>query len=247
MMGASGVMMTDAMVASAARDAAREGDIGARDWRSSQSSTNCLGLTLKPVHTFAAARKGAALALELAQADSGQGRGGVDDRGLVVYLMDRDGSVDNRGLDDLLLEDRLNGLVHMVVDMFALDNWRRGLGGDGGGFNALVFQPGTLLLQTEPDSLVTAVVDNTLLDGSNLVNVLLGKHLLGEDGLVRGVVVMLVDLDIDCRLDLAMLGLLDSLLHNGRSDLLVHRGVMVASLVPVQSSIVSMCWIESTT
>jgi hypothetical protein len=84
----------------------------------------------------------------------------------------------------------------MVVDVFALDNWRRGLGGDDGSFNALVFQPGTLLLQTEPDSLIAAVVDNTLLDGSNLVNVLLGEHLLGDDGLVGGVVVMLVDLDI---------------------------------------------------
>jgi hypothetical protein len=45
----------------------------------------------------------------------------------------------------------------------------------------------------------------------------------------------------DCRLDLAMLGLLDGLLHNGRSDLLVHRGVVMASLVPVPSSAISTC------
>ncbi len=93
--GARGVVVTDAMVASTARDTAREWDVGARHRRASQSSANSLGLTLKPVHTLAAAGKSATLALELAQADSRQGRSGVDHRSLVVNLMDRNGSVDD--------------------------------------------------------------------------------------------------------------------------------------------------------
>lgn len=43
----------------------------------------------------------------------------MEDGGVVVYLVDRDGGVDHMRLKGPLVDDRLNGLVDMVMNVLA--------------------------------------------------------------------------------------------------------------------------------
>lgn len=64
--------------------------------------------------TLLGAAQLAALPLELVHADRGQGRRGVVAGGVMVDLVDRHRGVDDFGLDHLLLDHRLDGLVDMT-------------------------------------------------------------------------------------------------------------------------------------
>jgi len=76
--------------------------------------THALGASLKIVHAPLRTTQGTALRLELVHADGRQVGSGVVAGGEMVDLMDRDGGVDDFGLDDLLLDQRLHGLVDMT-------------------------------------------------------------------------------------------------------------------------------------
>ena len=58
--------------------------------------------------------QGTALVLEIVHADGRQVGSGVVAGSEMVDLMDRDGGVDDFGLDDLLLDQRLDGLIDMT-------------------------------------------------------------------------------------------------------------------------------------
>ena len=98
---------------SAGANASGAGVAGGRRQRgTTNSSSDRLGFAFEAVNSLVAAREGATLTLIVAQADSRQRRSGMVHGLLVVNLVDRNRGVDDGRLDHLLLEDRLNRLVH---------------------------------------------------------------------------------------------------------------------------------------
>lgn len=78
--------------------------------RTSQSTTNSFWLTLEAIIALLATGKATTLLLEIGHADSRKGRCRVMLGLILMDLVDRDGGVDNRWLNSLLLDDRLDGL-----------------------------------------------------------------------------------------------------------------------------------------
>jgi len=187
-------------------------------------------LALETVVTLLTAAENTALLLEVVHADRGQRGGCMVLGGVVVNLMNGHSGVHNVGLDNLLVHDWLNGLMHVVVDVLACND--RSDGVRLLPLNALPLIPKLSLLGCETllNLLRAVVLELTVLDGNNVVVVLL-RELLGiEHRLHRGVVVILVNLLVDGGLNLLVLHTVDGLVGYGRGDLLVDGGVMVTSL-----------------
>ena len=87
------------------------GDARSASGRSSQGRAHCLGLTLEAIDSLLAAGKSTAMPLEFAHAHSRERRNGVVLGFVMMDLVDRNGRVDDRRLDDLLLKDGLDGLM----------------------------------------------------------------------------------------------------------------------------------------
>jgi hypothetical protein len=77
-------------------------------------STNVLGSTLELVEALFTASQRTTLALELFQRDGGEFRSGVVLGTIVVNLVNGNCGVDNSGLDNLLVEYGLNGLMDVL-------------------------------------------------------------------------------------------------------------------------------------
>lgn len=150
------------------------------------------------------------------------------------YMSAHDYDVDSAQQTLTLLNDRLDGLVDVVMDVLAGDD---GSGRAGLGYlalNAPVDELSGLTLEAGSDVLGAAVLEVPVLDSSELVLVLLRQDLTVEHGLHGGVVVVLVDLLVDGGLDLLVEVLVDGLVGDGGSDLLVDGGVVVAGLGPAR-------------
>lgn len=80
------------------------------------------------------------------------------------------------------------------------------------------------------DLLGLIMLEAAVLHGDNVVVVLLGKNLAVLDWLHAGVVVVLVNLLVDCGDNLLTLLTLDGLVNHSGSDLLVDGGVVMAGL-----------------
>jgi hypothetical protein len=113
------------------------------------------------------------LLLEVGHADSGKSRGPVVLSGVVVNFMDGDGGVDNFRLNDLPLNDRLNGLMNVVVDVLSSDSWGSGASLDGLALDTSVTELGSLHLDLLGDITVVAMVEFSDLDRSHVMNMLL--------------------------------------------------------------------------
>jgi hypothetical protein len=172
----------------------------------------------------------AALPLELVHADRGQGRRGVVTGGVMVDLVDRHRGVDDFGLDHLLLDHRLDGLVDMVVEMLALYGRGAALGVGGLGHDTLIVQLRSFGFQSLLSLPLVAVVKLAVLGPNHSVLVLLGQDLGVLDGLDGAVVMVLVDLLLDGSLDFFMLSGLDSLVLHRRSNTLMHGRIVMTSL-----------------
>jgi hypothetical protein len=201
------------------------------DSLTAQSSLHSFWFTLEAVDSLASAGKSSALSLELAEADRRESRSRVNDGLIVMYLVNRHSGVDDRRLNDLLLKNRLDGLMDVMVNMFAGNGRTLGLGVDRRGLYASIVELGTLFLKTTADGSIITMVDVTLLHSGHDMLVLFRKHLLVVHRLDGGVVVVLVDLTVNGGLDLIVTGSLDSLLGNGRVDDLVDGGILVTGLV----------------
>lgn len=194
------------------------------------SGADGAGLAGKGVRALLATAQGAALTGELVHGHGGEG-GDLVVLGLVVVdFVHGDGGVHDGGLDRLLLDDGLDGLVNMVVNVLAGNGGRRNLG-----VRNLSHLTGVLeLRRLGRDALLhvlrVAVLVLAVLDGSHGVRVLLGEDLLVLDGLDGGVEVVLVDLAVDNLLGLLLLLSVDALLLDGGVDALVDGGVMLAIL-----------------
>jgi len=81
------------------------------------------------------------------------------------------------------------------------------------------------------------VLELAVLDRDNVVVVRLREDLAVDDGLDGGVVVVLVHLFVDGRLHVLVLRAVDGLVGDGRGDLLVDGGVIVARLGPGRVSV----------
>lgn len=91
----------------------------------------------------------------------------------VVSLVDGDGGVDDVGLNDLLVDDGLDVLVDVVVDTLTADDRSDLLGSAslmGGG---CVLVPSGITLKCGSDIAIVAVVELLVLNGNNVVSVLL--------------------------------------------------------------------------
>jgi hypothetical protein len=74
-----------------------------------------LRASLKSVKAPLRTTQGTPLLLELVHGDGRQAGSGMVAGGVMVDLTDRDGGVNDFGLDDLLLDQRLHSLVDMTV------------------------------------------------------------------------------------------------------------------------------------
>ena len=101
-----------------------------------------------------------------------------------------------------------------------------------GTFNTSIFKLSSLLFQASLNGSRITVVMFSIFNWNNIVQVLLGQNLAVLDGLDRGVEMILMNLAIDGSLDLLMTTLLDGLLHDGRSNLLMHGRIVVTGLGP---------------
>lgn len=199
------------------------------------SSSNRARLTLKTIVTLLAAREDTALLLELVHADSGEGRGRVVLSSVVVDLVDRNSGVDDVRLNCLLVDDGLDRLVDVVVNVLTSDRGGNRLSVTLGALSTLVTELGGLGLETVGNISVVAVLNLAVLDSAKVVVVCLGKDLTVLDGLDRGVVVVLVDFLVNGSLHVLMAFSVDGLVGDGRGNLLVNSGVVVAGLGPAVS------------
>lgn len=147
---------------------------------------------------------------------------------VVMDLMDWYSGVDDVGLDSLLVNNRLNGLMDVVVDVLAANSGCGTLAVSGILDNALVLEGSLLSGKVSLGSIGVPVVEFTVLNGTELSSVLLGENLTILYWLHSTVVVILVDLLVNSSENLLVNMRLDDLLLHCRSNSLVDGGVMVA-------------------
>jgi hypothetical protein len=134
--------------------------------------------------------------LELIHGDSWEGRGSVVLSLILVNFMNWFGSMYNRRLNGIFLNDWLNVFVNMVVDVFACDGW-----GCGGGVLSIsncasVLELSLLSSETLLYMRIISMFDVTVLSFVLAVRVLLWENFAILDRLDRSVVVILVNLAI---------------------------------------------------
>lgn len=149
---------------------------------------------------------------------------------VVVNLVDGDGGVGDSRLDGLLLNDRLDHLVNVVVTVLASNDGSLGVGVCGLTLSGGVSELGSLLLKLLLDSGGVAMVVLAVLHGGSAVGVLLGQNLAVLDGLDGGVVVVLVNLTVDGTSDVLVVSLVDSLVGDSGGNGLVDGSVVLAGL-----------------
>lgn len=197
----------------------------------SSSATDVLWYTLELVVTLLTASENTTLGLELVHGHGWQSSGLVVGSSIVVNLMDGNSGVNNIGLDDLPVDDWLNGLVDVVVDVLTTNGGCYTLALCGALYSSLVPELRLLLNKIPLRGVMVAVIKLTVLYSTELGGVCLGKHLAVLDRLDSAVVMVLVNLLIDGSVDLLVLVRLHSLVGDSGSNSLVDCGVVVARLV----------------
>jgi len=150
---------------------------------------------------------------------------------VVVNLVNRNGGVNNVRLDDLLLDDRLDSLVDVVVNVLAANGGCDTLALSGALYPPLVAELSLFLNKVPLGGVMVAVVKLAMLDTTELGSVCLGKHFTVLDRLDCAVVVVLMNLLVDSGVDLLVLVRLHSLVNNSRGDSLVDCGIMMTGLL----------------
>jgi hypothetical protein len=171
-----------------------------------KSSPNRSWLALESICTLLATTKVTALVLELIHANSWE-LGSCVVLGLVlVNLVDRNGGVNDGWLNSLLLNDRLDVLVDVMVNVLASN-------GGSGRCRMLnvtnlpsVLELGGLGSKTLFYVIIISVLNIAMLDTSHLMSVLLWEDLAILHRLDRGMVMVLVNLTINGCLLLIELG-----------------------------------------
>jgi len=170
------------------------------------------------------------LTLELVHSHSRQRASGVVLSLVLVDLVDGNGGVNNGWLNSLLLDDRLNVLVYVVVNVLASDAWCSSACVLCIGDFAGVLELSLLSCKTLLDVRVIAVLDVAVLDTGHLVAVFFRKNFTVLDRLNGSVVVILVNLAVYGGGDILVSGRSDVFLLNGGVDSLVDSGIVLSVL-----------------
>lgn len=218
MVAASAVVVTSRSGSSSASGA---GDKTSASVARAKSAANRAWLALETVIALLTTGQNTALLLEVGHANSWESGSGVVLGSVVVNLMNRDCGVNDVGLDGLLVDHRLNGLVDVVVNVLTSNGGSNGRGVPGLALDSLVAELGSLQLQALSNLPVVAMLKGAMLNGSKVVVVLLWEDLGIGDGLDGGVVVVLVDLLVNGGGDLLVTLTVDCLVSDGWSNTLV--------------------------
>jgi len=195
-----------------------------------ESTANRAWLTCESVAALLTTSEGSTLSLELVHGHSREGGSSVMLGLVLVDFMDGDGGVNDGWLNSLLLDDRLDVLVDVMVNVLTSNRWCSCAGLLGVTDGAGVLELSLLSRETVLDVRIIAVLDIAVLNTCHLVGVLLREHLSVLDGLNRGVVVVLVNLAVYRGGDIFVSGGCDVFLLNGGVDGLVDSGVMLSVL-----------------
>jgi len=147
-----------------------------------------------------------------------------------MNFVDGNGGVDDGGCNGFPLHNGLDSLVGVVVDVLASNNGSNGVSVLRLANETLVLKLGSLYGKTRLDILGVAVLEVAVLDGNQVVLVLLREDLTVKDRLDRSVVVVLVDLLVDGSDDLLVSLWGYGLVDDSRGNLLVDGGVVVTRL-----------------
>jgi len=192
-----------------------------------RGTTDVLWDAFELIVALLATGESSALGLELIHSHCRQSGSLVVGGLIVVNLMDRDGGVHYAGLNGLLLNNGLDGLVDVVVDVLAANGGGNTLAVGGLVDTPLVSEAGLVINKRPLGSLGITVVELAMLDSTELGSVLLWENLTVHDRLDSAVVVILVDLLVDGSVDLLVhMGLDDFVLDSGGYGL-VNSRVMV--------------------
>lgn len=150
---------------------------------------------------------------------------------VVVDLVNGDSGVHDVRLNGLTVNNGLDVLVNVVVDVLA-SYLRADLVRLGGGVgNALVLELSGLSCETALDVGLVTVLERSVLDGDEVVVMLLGEDLTVLNGLDGGVVVVLVNLTVNGRGYVLMSVRGDSLVGDCGSNGLVDSSVVVTRVL----------------
>lgn len=167
--------------------------------------------------------------LELRSGHWGSDRGSMVNRSLVVSFVDGNGGMSDSWNNGFLLNDRLDGLVVVMVDVLTNDGRSDGLSvlgvGLGDGVRELGLLSGELLLNLA----LVVVVKGALFNRSLLHDVLLRLHLIVLDRLNGGVVVVLVLLLLNNGANVFVVALVDMLMLDRRCNALFRSDYLSAS------------------
>lgn len=191
------------------------------------SATDVLGDTLELVVALLATGKSTALGLELLHGHGWESSSLMVGGLVMVNLMDRDGGVDNVGLDGLFLDNGLNSLVDVVVDVLSANSGGNTLAMGGVLDAALVGKTSLVINQSSLGGIGIAMVKLAVLNSTELSSMLLWENLTVMDRLDSAVVVVLVNLLVNGSVDLLMYVRLDDLVLNSGGNCLVDSGVVV--------------------
>lgn len=161
--------------------------LGQRSRAMGASSANCASdrfwLASKGVGTLLTASKVTSLVFEVMHADCWELASTVVLGLILVNLVNGNGSVDNRRLNGLLLDDRLDVLMNVVVDVLASQRWlsRRSMLDITN--SAFVLVLSCLSIETLLYVVIIAVLDISVLNTCHLMGVLFWEDLTVLDRL----------------------------------------------------------------
>jgi len=167
------------------------------------------------------------LTLELLHSHGWEGRSSVVLGLVFVNLVDWNGGVDDRGLNSLLLDDRLDVLVNVVVNVLADDVSASRLRGLHISNFTSALELSLFGCKTLADVVIITVLEVSLLNRGHVVFVFFWKNLFVLDRLDGSVVVVLVNLTVYNLGCILVLCSDDTLVGNGWVDSLVDRGVVL--------------------
>lgn len=191
---------------------------------------NTIRATVERISTLITTTHHASILFKLRHGDRRQHRRGVVLGGKMMNFMDRNGGVNNLWLNNFLVDNWLDSFMDMMMHMLALCHRTLALGEDGVAYDAFIFGLLGLGCQRLLGLIMVSMIEFAMLDCALLVRVLLGENLLLINGLYGAVVVILMYLPVDSDVDVLMLGRLDRLVLDGRVDMLMNSGIVVARL-----------------
>jgi len=170
------------------------------------------------------ASEDAANLLEFVQTLGGKSGHAVVLRWGSVNLMDLLSGVNDLGLNGLLVDDRDDILMNVVMDMLSGLGWSLGTGLSDSGSDRCVPELTSFFCQSGFSGCTITMLELLLLHGQGLVGVLLWEDLLVCNWLDSGVVVVLMGLAVNSCRDLLVSSRLDLLLSYSWLYLLVNLG-----------------------